>query len=82
MHKRINQILIVILLVLLAVYIFQKKINSAEECVKAAGTWNEAEQTCEQTLAQVIYEKLAAGFPLTINYPESANKLFWINLKL
>jgi len=71
MHKRINQLLIVILLVLLAVYVFQKKINSAEQCVKAAGTWNEVEQTCEQTLAQVIYENLAADFPLVMNYPDS-----------
>jgi hypothetical protein len=71
MHKRINQLLIVVLVVLLAVYIFQKKINSAEECAKAAGVWNELEQTCEQTFTQVIYENLSSSFPLTMNYPES-----------
>jgi len=47
------------------------KINSADECAKAAGVWNEVEQTCERTLEQTIYENLAAGFPITMRYPET-----------
>ncbi len=75
MHKRFNQILFVIVFAVAIFYFVQSKINSAEECAKIAGVWNEVEQTCEQSLEQVIYENLAAAYPITISYPQSDKKI-------
>lgn len=71
MHKLINRILIIAVLVLGGLYFLQGKINSPEECQKIAGIWNETLETCEQTTTQKIYENLSAGYPITMLYPET-----------
>ncbi|MEH6451654.1 MAG: hypothetical protein V7782_01310 [Psychromonas sp.] len=71
MHKRINQILIVVLVILLGVYFFKKQLNTAEKCAKAAGIWNESEEICEPSLEQAIYQNLSTGSVLVMDYPES-----------
>ncbi|WP_019613115.1 hypothetical protein [Psychromonas ossibalaenae] len=71
MHKRINQIIIVAVVVFGGIYFLHSKINSPEECKKIAGVWNESEQTCEQTLSQIIYENLSAAYPVSMDYPET-----------
>jgi len=69
MHKKINRILFIAVLIFAGVYFIQSKINSPEECSKIAGVWNELEQACELTVEQTIYDNLAAGFPITMDYP-------------
>ncbi|WP_028863073.1 hypothetical protein [Psychromonas aquimarina] len=71
MHKRINQIIFVVFVVFGGIYFLNSKINSPEECKKIAGVWNESEQSCEQTVTQMIYENLSAGYPIAMNYPET-----------
>ena len=71
MHKLINRLLIIAVLVLAGLYFVQNKINSPEECQKIAGVWNESKETCEQTTTQKIYENLSAGYPITMIYPET-----------
>lgn len=67
----INRIAFIAVVLLVGLYFVQDKINSPEECQKIAGIWNEAKQTCEQTTTQTIYENLAAGYPITMTYPET-----------
>lgn len=71
MHKLVNRILIIAVVLLAGLYFLQGKINSPEECKKIAGVWNEIEETCEQTTTQKIYENLSAGHPITMSYPET-----------
>lgn len=71
MHKLINRIIIITVILIAGLYFVQDKINSPEECQKIAGIWNEAKDTCEQTTTQIIYESLSSGFPITMNYPDT-----------
>ena len=68
-HKIVNRVVFVVLAILGSIYYFNSNINSPEECQKIAGKWNAKEQTCEQTIEQLIYENLAGGHPLTVTYP-------------
>jgi len=71
MHKLVNRILIIAVILMAGLYFVQDKINSPEECQKIAGVWNEAEETCEQTTTQKIYDNLSSGYPITMTYPET-----------
>ncbi|MCP4321790.1 MAG: hypothetical protein GY787_08050 [Alteromonadales bacterium] len=71
MHKLINRILLITVVLVAGLYFVQDKINSPEECQKIAGVWNEAEDTCEQTTTQIIYDNLSSGYPITMIYPET-----------
>ncbi|GLS89322.1 hypothetical protein GCM10007916_03890 [Psychromonas marina] len=71
MHKLINRIAIIALIVIAGWYFLQSKINSPVECEKAAGVWNENAETCEQSTAQKIYEDISSAYPMTMDYPET-----------
>lgn len=70
-HKRVNQIILVIFIGLLAFYFIKNRVDPELECQNRAGIWNEVTKTCVQTTEQIIYESLATAHPLSINYPES-----------
>lgn len=72
MHKLINRVVVIVALVIAGYYFLQNKVNSPEECQKIAGVWNALSESCEQTDAQKIYDNLSAGYPISMNYPESA----------
>lgn len=74
-HKTINRVVFVIIAIFSAIYFFNTKINSASECQKIAGKWNEQAQTCEQTLSQLIYENLSGSHPITMTYPEGEHQV-------
>lgn len=71
MHKLVNRIIFIAVILMAGLYFLQSKINSPEECQKIAGVWNEIEETCERSTTQTIYENLSSGYPMTMTYPES-----------
>ena len=75
MHKIINRIILIVVVLLAGLYFLQSKINSPEECQKIAGLWNEIKETCEQSTTQVIYESLSSGYPITMTYPEKETQV-------
>ena len=75
LHKSINRLGFVAIAIFAAVYFFNSKINSEEECQKIAGKWNEQAQTCEATLTQLIFENLSDSAPLTMTYPEGDHQV-------
>lgn len=74
-HKNINRLVFAVIVIFIAIYYFNTKVNSPEECKKIAGKWNEQAQTCEQTLSQLIYENLSDAHPLTMAYPEGEHQV-------
>ncbi len=75
MHKRINQLLLVLVIIFGGMYFLQSKVNTPEKCEEMGGKWNYVEESCEKAVPQVIYENLAASYPITVNYPESKHQV-------
>jgi hypothetical protein len=71
MHKLVNRIILIVVVLLVGLYFVQSKINSPRECQKIAGIWNDVEESCEQTTIQMIYENLSSGHPINMIYPQT-----------
>lgn len=75
MHKIVNRIAFVVVLVVAGWYFMHQQISSPEECEKVAGVWNENTKTCEASTEQKIYASLSSAHPVTMNYPETDFKV-------
>jgi hypothetical protein len=74
-HKRINQLIFVILLISGSIYYFNRSVNTQEKCEETGNIWHEDQQTCEQSLPQFIFNKLAGNHPISLHYPNSDRQI-------
>ena len=75
MHKLMNRLALVAIIVIAGFYFIEGQINTPAECKKAAGVWNENAENCEQSIQQKIYADISTSHPITMDYPETGFKI-------